>query len=193
MSFDPNRFVTRLAVERDSAALAQVFDCTWSASYRGILPHAAFEEPPEECRADYWQRLLCRIPENNLILTAVDEDDDPVGLAVAGPDRFGEKDWAEIYALYVMPGYQRAGLGRRLLRASFRLMHGAGFDSGIVWVLAAHGNRAFYDRLGGAAAHERTTLEWGQPLTQAGYVWPDLAAAFGAAAADSAGPAERVA
>lgn len=183
MIFDAKRFRTRLAVPRDAESLAQVFDCTWNASYRGILPHAAFEEPPDECRADYWQWLLFKKPPSILVLAAVDEDDDPVGLALAAPDRFGGLDLAELHALYVIPGYQRLGLGRRLLCEAFAIMHEAGFKSGIVWVLAEHDSRHFYERLGGKASHRRTSTEWGQDVPQAGYVWPNLGVSFGGAPA----------
>jgi len=186
MSFDPSQFAIRLAELRDAEALARVFDTTWHMSYRGVLPHAAFEELPPECTSEHWRQALFRVPEAHLYLTAVDEDDDPVGLATAGPDRFGGHEWAELYALYVMPGYQGLGLGRRLLAEAFRLMHEAGFGSGIVWTLSGAESRGFYERLGGAADHERETMEWGQRFSQTGYVWPDLGASFANAVAAEA-------
>jgi GNAT superfamily N-acetyltransferase len=182
MSFDPARFSIRLAERRDADSLAQVFDTTWNMAYRGILPPAAFEELPPECAPEHWRHQLHDVPERHLILVAVDEDDDPVGLAAAGPDRFGGQEWAEIYALYVMPGYQRIGLGRRLLVEAFRLMYEAGFESGIVWTLTEAASRGFYERLGGVAGHRRDTVEWGQDVAQTGYVWRELGAHFAGAA-----------
>jgi ribosomal protein S18 acetylase RimI-like enzyme len=73
-----------------------------------------------------------------------------------------------------MPGYQRLGLGRRLLCASFAAMRKRGYQSGIVWVLARHESRRFYERLGGLEEYERTSEEWGERIVQAGYVWDDL-------------------
>lgn len=182
MSFEPSAFAIRLAELRDAGPLAQVFDTTWHMAYRAILPPAAFEELPPECAPEHWRRQLYHAPPQYLFLAAVDEDDDPVGLAAAGPDRFGGQEWAEIYALYVMPGYQRIGLGRRLLVEAFRLMYEAGFESGIVWTLTEAASRGFYERLGGAAQHRRDSVEWGRSLAQTGYVWPDLGARFAASA-----------
>jgi GNAT superfamily N-acetyltransferase len=179
MSLDVSKFAVRLAELRDAAALAQVFDTTWNMSYRGLLPYTAFEELPLECTAEHWRQVLFRVPDAHLCLAAVDEDDDPVALAAAGPDRFGVHEWAEIYALYVMPGYQRLGLGRRLLIEAFRQMHDAGFESGIVWTLSAAESRGFYEHLGGAAKRRRDTIEWGQLVAQTGYVWPNLGKSFG--------------
>jgi GNAT superfamily N-acetyltransferase len=179
MSFDPGTFAVRLAEQQDADALARVIDCTWHDAYQSVLPPAAFDELPPECTAGHWDALLARVPEDNVVLAAVDEDDDPVGVASAGPDRFGGRTWAEIYSLYVMPGYQRLGLGRRLLSRAFRMMHEAGYESGLVWTLTQSTSHGFYERLGGAARHRRESTDWGATLPQTGYVWPDLGASFG--------------
>jgi hypothetical protein len=174
MSFDPASFAVRPAVPDDAGALAQVFRETWNASYRGLLPDEAFVEPPAECTALYWRQTLVGREGDLRVHAAADEDDDAVGLAVAGPDRFGEEGRAEIYTLYVLPGYQRCGLGRRLMCASFRTMRAAGYRSAVVWTLARHGSRGFYERLAGRPGEERNSVEWGFEVAQVGYTWPDL-------------------
>jgi len=179
MSFDPSRFAVRPAVPDDAASLAQVFRETWNASYRGFLPEEAFEALPAECTALYWRQTLVGADGDLRVFAAADEDDDAVGLAVAGPDRFGEEGSAEIYTLYVLPGYQRCGLGRRLMCKSFRAMHAAGFRSAVVWTLARHQSRGFYERLAGRLYEERNSVEWGYEVAQVGYTWPDLGALLG--------------
>jgi ribosomal protein S18 acetylase RimI-like enzyme len=174
MSFDPARARIRAALPGDAEAMARAFETTWDAAYRAILPASAFEELPHECSADYWRLAVdAREPDQSFVV-AVDEKDGTLGLASAGPERFGSSGWAEIYSLYVMPGYQRLGLGRRLLCASFAAMRKRGYQSGIVWVLARHESRRFYERLGGLEEYERTSEEWGERIVQAGYVWDDL-------------------
>jgi GNAT superfamily N-acetyltransferase len=179
MSFDPAQARVRAAIPGDAEAMARTFETTWDAAYRDILPAPAFEELPQECSPEYWQLVIgARGPDQSFIV-AVDEDDDPIGLACAGPERFGSLGWAEIYELYVMPGYQRLGLGRRLLCASFQAMRKRGCRSGIVWVLAAqHESRTFYARLGGLDEYVRISDEWGAQIAQAGYVWDDLGRLF---------------
>jgi GNAT superfamily N-acetyltransferase len=176
MSYDPSRFTVRPAIPGDAGALAQVFRETWNASYRGLLPDAAFAEPPVECTALYWRQTLTGSDGDLRVFAAADEDDDAVGLAVAGPDRFGEEGWAEIHTLYVLPGYQRRGFGRRLMCASFRAMRDAGYRSAVVWTLAHHGSRGFYERLAGRLGAARDSVEWGYEVAQVGYTWPDLGA-----------------
>ncbi|HEY7611113.1 MAG TPA: GNAT family N-acetyltransferase [Alphaproteobacteria bacterium] len=174
MSFTAERARIRAATARDAEAMARVFETTWDAAYRGILPAAAFEELPQECAAEYWRLAVeARAPDHSFAV-AVDDGDDAVGLATAGPERFGSDGWAELYALYVMPGYQRYGLGRRLLCASFQAMRKRGFRAGIAWVLARHDSRKFYERLGGLGEYERVSEEWGEKIAQAGYIWDDL-------------------
>lgn len=176
MSFDPSRFAVRPAVPDDAASLAQVFRETWNASYRGLLPDDLFRELPAECTSPYWRQTLVDSGGDLRVFAAADEDDDAVGLAAAGPDRFGEDGRAEIYTLYVLPGYQRRGLGRRLMGASFRAMRDAGYRSAVVWTLAHHGSRGFYERLAGRLGAERNSVEWGYEVAQVGYTWPDLGA-----------------
>lgn len=190
MSFDPTRFAVRPAVPDDAGALAQVFRETWNASYRGLLPDDAFDEPPAECTALYWRQTLAGSDGDLSVFAAADEDDDAVGLAMAGPERFGEAGWAEIYTLYVLPGYQRCGLGRRLMCASFRALRDSGYRAAVVWTLAHHGSRGFYERLAGRLRHARNSVEWGFEVAQVGYTWPDLGALLDGGGPCGAAPAE---
>jgi len=185
------RLAVRPARPDDADGLAQVFAATWESTYRGILPPAAFEEFIDERGAAYWRNALNLPPENWLYFVAVDEADDPIGLATAGPDRFGEAKWAEIGALYVMPGYQRRGLGRQLLCASFLALDRLEFAACIIWALEGVGNRGFYERLGGKALHRRISNEWGHDVAQIGYVWHDLEAPQPGAGPRAARPSTR--
>jgi len=185
MSFDRATFAVRRAQPGDAEALALVIETAWNVAYRGILSDAAFEELRHLWTQDSWRQTLLHPREAHLVLAAVDEDDDPVGVAHVGPDRFGGQNWAEIHMLYVMPGYQRLGLGRRLLCEAFRLMSEAGFTSGIIWALSAADSGGFYARLGGKEMYHRDSIEGGQSVAQTGYVWLDLAASFAEAAVAS--------
>ncbi|MCW5772031.1 MAG: GNAT family N-acetyltransferase [Rhodospirillaceae bacterium] len=182
MNFDPARASIRKARPDDAPALAEVFAAAWNHAYRGVLPDAAFTAPLDETDPAWWWNHIAFPGRDVVMLAATDEDDDPVALAVAGPDRFADPNWAEIYLLYVMPGYQRSGIGRRLLQAAFRRMHDAGFSAGIVWSIAGHASNAFYAGVGGTRRFERRTTEWNVEIAQAGFTWRDLAT-FAAAAA----------
>ena len=175
-------FAIRRAQGDDAEALARVFDVTWRTAYREILPAAAFDEYLAERGASFWADAAEAKERGWNIFAAVDEDDDPVGLATTSPDRFGDECWGEVGLLYVMPGHQRQGLGGALLRRSLAELRRAEFRACIVWALEASDNGPFYERCGGTRAHRRVTTEWGAEVVQIGFVWQNLASSDLAAA-----------
>jgi ribosomal protein S18 acetylase RimI-like enzyme len=65
-----------------------------------------------------------------------------------GPSR-DEIPGGEVYAIYVDPGCQGRGAGRRLLAAATRLLADAGFAGAGLWVLSGnHPARRFYESQG---------------------------------------------
>jgi len=175
-------YALRYARLGDAERLARVFAVTWNAAYRGILPPAAFDEQVDERGAAYWHEALSEADDTSVYLALVDGDDVPVGLATAGADRFGEEKWAEVWALYVMPEFQRRGLGRRLLAGAFRALDARRYESCIIWALEDNANHGFYERLGGRAVERRTSMEWGHEVAQIGFAWHDLRAPLAPAA-----------
>jgi ribosomal protein S18 acetylase RimI-like enzyme len=70
------------------------------------------------------------------------------GFASGGPSR-DEFNGGEVHAIYVDPGCQGRGAGRRLLAAATRLLADAGFAGASLWVLSGnHPARGFYESQG---------------------------------------------
>lgn len=55
----------------------------------------------------------------------------------------------EVYAIYVLPEYQRQGIGRQLMSMCAEELLRGSMDTLLVWVLEANPARRFYERLGG--------------------------------------------
>ncbi len=166
--------IVRPARPEDAPGIVRVHGDTWRASYRGIVPDAFLEEfgrqPDAVERRRKWM-------ENPALSTFVAEEaGEVVGFVVGGPRREGDPAYeSELYALYVLPGSQQKGTGRRLIRAFAGALHAAGRRSVLLWVLRDNApGRAFYERLGGRLLGEKTFELGGATLHEVSYGWQDL-------------------
>lgn len=164
----------REATVADAASIARVRIDTWKSAYAGIIPAEHLASLSHE---EYAQRLQERInsiqPEQFLLVA--ETQGEIVGFAYGGPERSGDDVYrGEIYALYVLPAYQRRGIGRKLVGASARRLRQAGMSNLLIWALAANPFRQFYEAVGGQPVRARGVEIGGVWLQGVGYGWPDL-------------------
>lgn len=183
MSRFDDGFRIRRAQASDAATLGEIYVDTWRSTYAGILPHEILLRMSESNHSAAWARALAKLGKGECVRVAERTDHVVVGFGSAGPRRRGDPDQGEVYTLYVSPDYHGLGLGRRLICSLFRDLHGSGFRSALIWVLAANPTRFFYEAMGGSRVVEKVERLWGVDLPQIGYVWPDLTAAL-----DAGGP-----
>lgn len=171
----------RRARPGDAAAIAQVHVETWQAAYAGLVPDAYLVRMTEAGQTFTWRRSLARSRTDERVLVAeragAGGRAELVGFASYGPHRGRDLPYSgELYTLYVLPDWQSAGIGRRLLQRSLRGLYERGIPDCVVWVLAANPGRFFYERMGGERVAERQEAFAGTDLAQAAYAWPDLEA-----------------
>jgi GNAT superfamily N-acetyltransferase len=180
-------FFIRAARIDDAAAMAQVIVDTGRSAHRGQIPDAVlFEQPLAEAYAESeqsWQRTLDEIAHDrhgdNCVYVAVNDDDVPVGVIMAGPPREGVTlpHCAEVYVLYVRGAFQGRGLGRRLLHAVAERVDEQGWRALTVGCLAANlPARGFYEALGAHLIGERVYEQSAFSAAELVYGWRDLAA-----------------
>ncbi|MGH7861279.1 MAG: GNAT family N-acetyltransferase [Candidatus Dormibacteraceae bacterium] len=144
----------RAARTEDAAVLARVHVATWRSSYGGLIPQTYLDRLDVADLESRWRSRLSLGGETELAVVEVDGE--VVGYASGGPERERDPSYeGELYGLYLLPAWQRQGIGRALVaRVAGRLM-GAGMRSMLVWVLAANAPaRGFYEHLGGAFLRE---------------------------------------
>lgn len=144
----------------DAAAIARVRRETWLAAYTGLIDRAVIERvtaaPPGRPPIDP--------PPSPRTLVAVSGDDPAViGFASFGPERTVDSavlppaapagasagEAGDLYALYVIPGWWSAGVGRALMGSVLRALRGARYARAVLWVLAGNARaRRFYERAG---------------------------------------------
>ncbi len=161
----------RIAGPGDIEGMARVSVDTWVLTYDGILPRdylARMRRPAHESQ----RRRMMASPDTAHFVAEEPATGETVGFASAGPARGGPPAaGAEIYELYVQNGFQRQGLGRKLVEAARAWLAARGHERLIIWVLADNPSRVFYERIGGRWAGQRTIRVGGAPVQEAAYVW----------------------
>ena len=168
--------IVRPARPEDAEGIVRVHGDAWRAAYRGIVPDAHLEKVGREPDAVERRRRWMANPATRTIVA--EEAGEVVGFALGGPRREGDAAYeSELYAIYVLAGSQRRGIGRLLIRAFAEALAAEGHRSMLLWVLRDNApGRAFYERLGGRLLGEKPIELGGATLVEVAYGWPDLGA-----------------
>jgi ribosomal protein S18 acetylase RimI-like enzyme len=165
--------MVRAAVIDDAPAIARVHVASWRSTYRALLPGDFLDSLTEASYTDRWRRV---IGDGSNRVYVVEADGVAVGFASGGRERAGETGFTgELYAIYVLEGFQRRGYGRELVRAVVAGLRGMGFDDMIIWVLRDNmAARMFYERLGGVFVRAQPITFGSATLEEVSYGWPHL-------------------
>lgn len=164
----------RDADPEDAAKIASVQIKTWRAAYAGILPQEYINTYTKQPRTIMWARILERLGDDDVVLVSENEDQDIVGYVSGGPIRSVVPGHAaEISSLYVLPGFQQEGHGRRLFMAASNRLARSGMEGLAVWVLKENPATGFYKRLGGTLVSSRTDREAGIDFDEVAYSWEE--------------------
>ena len=165
----------RPAMPTDAAAIAQVRVDAWRTTYKGMIPAAYLAAMKVEDSAVLWAKILTAGPNATSVFVAV-EGGIVIGFASGHmlPEPKHGLD-AELSAVYLVDGAQRAGVGRRLVAAVAAAQRAHGAQGLIVWVIAGNkAARAFYEKLGAELLIEQPFTWDGMELVEAGYGWRNL-------------------
>ncbi len=167
----------RRATVDDAVAIARVRVDTWRNTYRGIIPQGYLDAMTVEGSATLWDKALSAGHERSQVFVA--EDAEGVMGFAAGivlPEPKHGYD-GELAAVYLLPRYQRMGLGAKLVGITADALGARGVAGMIAWVITGNkGARAFYEALDATPVVEQP-FEWdGMDLMETGYGWNDLPA-----------------
>lgn len=166
----------RRAMPADAEAIQRIHSDTWLTAYREIIPDSHLEKLVHDHRFSFWLDSLGHPDGSTFIYVAQDSTDRIVGFAAAGPSRAAHLPYEmELYAIYVLPGQQGAGVGRSLLNEVARELLSRGVKSMLLYVLKDNPSRRFYERLGGQLLEERQVEIDGETFADVVYGWRDIA------------------
>lgn len=164
----------RFATSDDARAIARIQVETWRSAYRGIVDDAFLDTFSEDDRTVRWIEII-RQPGQATFVAEV-EKHGVVGFANGGSERNGRVDFrGELCGLYVLPNWQRRGIGQRLIGTFGRWLMDSGFNTMMVWVLAQNPSRGFYEGLGGRFVDRQRIRIGEQVLDEVAYGWKQLA------------------
>ena len=136
----------RPAAVADADAVSAVQRRAWVHAYADIVDLDDMMTPVAQ--AARWREALA---EEDVPTWVWDQDGRIAGFATAGRSRDGDAgaDVGEVYAIYVDPPAQGAGVGSALLAHAVDWLREAGFRAALLWTFEANGAaRAFYEHHG---------------------------------------------
>jgi ribosomal protein S18 acetylase RimI-like enzyme len=137
----------RRATAADAQAVARVQVRGWLHAYEDIVPPERLAHWTVERREPVWRAML----DEGAGAWVAEAAGRVAGFVAVGAarDPDAQAGTGELYALYVDPVAQGAGLGRRLLDAGVAELRALGFAAATLWVFERNGNaRGFYERHG---------------------------------------------
>jgi L-amino acid N-acyltransferase YncA len=164
----------REATIADVAAIARVHVESWRTTYKGLLPDDYLANLTYERREPLWREVLSKPAGHRLVYVAEGKAGNVVGFASGGPERSGDPVYAgEVYAIYLLEGWQRQGIGRQLTVTLVKRLIQQGFTSLLIWVMADNPSRRFYEALGGRQVRDRREMTGGVEVKDVAYGWLD--------------------
>lgn len=168
--------VIRGARLEDAADISRVHVESWRTTYRGIVPDAFLDGMSYEESERRWRERISG-GGGVFFVAELPENGDVVGFA-SGGSRQGEAHTeyeGELYAAYLLRGFQGAGIGGRLLGAVAAGLPSVGCRSMLAWVMAKNGAaRGFYEASGGKLLGRDTFEIEGEVIEEVAYGWTDL-------------------
>ena len=165
-------FRIRPADPEDLPVIGEILVETWRHTFRGIIDDAYLVGMTEQDQATRHAR---RMGAAGISYQAGVDADGLIGFANYGPARGpASAGIMELYALYIRPAAQGAGLGRALIKTVAKDCISQGANGLFAWVLAENPNRGFYERLGATVATTGTVRVGARDHEQLAYLWPNL-------------------
>jgi len=134
----------------DAEGIARVHTQSWQHAYRGVVSDEYLDALRWEQRYEMWNAALVEptMPGTS-IFVAIDADEVVTGFASIGlvrDDDLREREFFELYAIYLAPEMWRRGIGTQIMNAALGAVPTSA-PGVTLWVLAENERgRRFYER-----------------------------------------------
>ena len=163
----------REATVADCLAVAEAHVQSWRGSFAGIVPQPFLDKMSVEKRAQAFEQ---RFSDGSYkMYVAQTPERGVVGFADFGEPR--EKIGAyegELYAIYLLPEFQRRGIGRRLFNRGVKFLIESSKSSMYLLALEVSPYKSFYEKLGGQVIGRKQIEIEGVMYDELVYGWLSL-------------------
>ena len=187
--------IIRKAESDDAPGIGRVQLENWRVAYSEYLPEEYLDGMSDVRHSAMWSDVLGQLDRIGATFVAEDEQagiiafadcapertEDRIGAAVSnegvvddGDDNLASAKSGELGSIFVLPKWQRQGIGQGFVANVARHLAGHEFESLVVWVLNDDPARGFYEALGGDACALREIEFAGNSLVQVCYQWLDI-------------------
>ncbi|QYA11045.1 MULTISPECIES: GNAT family N-acetyltransferase [unclassified Rhizobium] len=157
------------------SGIARVVVDAWRATFVGLLPEDFLKGMSYRHQEQRHRRYLGHA--GIAYYVAEDEKGEVVGFGSGGSSRHsGFPQEAEVYALYLLPGYQRRKIGSALFTKVARALKDMEHKGLLALALENNPNKGFYERLRGRPVATGSLTFGETAIGQIAYVWDDLPA-----------------
>ena len=174
LGFGKNRVSLRHANATDVAAIGRIQVTTWRDAYRGLIPGDILANMRSEKIETFVTEILSGLHEGTFVLVC-EAEMRPAGFCIGGPERSereGQCPFGEIYSMYVLPAYQRLGLGKALMGHAAEILRSNGKTGLSLWVLQGNaGALRFYQSMGGVMKETKQFEAFGATLDVQKMFW----------------------
>lgn len=137
----------RKSYPTDAYQLIQIMDTVWKDEFYDVLPNSIFYEMTQNVEKRV-QHLKEQIEENNRVYVAL-EDDNPIGFIFYAKTTNAVYNAAiEIRYIYILPDFQRKGIGTKLFQHVVEEVEKLGVHSLIVHCPAGSNSICFFTKIG---------------------------------------------
>jgi GNAT superfamily N-acetyltransferase len=165
----------RPAEPSDAAAIAEVNQATWLATYRGLLDDSYLNSRSLDEQMQVWKALLTEPNPSQQYFVAL-EGNQVVGYCGGGRNADTRSPFqAELFVVYVLPNWHGRGIGKRLVAALAEWIRSKGWQSMQTWLMENNPYRSFYERLEGMLLDQVRDLDFGGTrVSVRSYGWTDI-------------------
>lgn len=162
----------RRAGINDALGIAKVHVDSWRTTYKGIVPDTYLNGLSYSKREENWRRNLL----SSEVFVAETNEGEIIGFSSGGKERSDNYPGfeGEVYAIYLLEGYQKQGIGKRLILPLVEEFQEQGIKGMTVIVLEANPSQHFYEALGAKWLASMDVEIGGTPLKECVYGWKDL-------------------
>jgi GNAT superfamily N-acetyltransferase len=163
----------REATLADCIAVARVHVQSWRESFAGIVPQTFLDKMSVEKRAKAFEQGFSA-PSYKMYVAEVPERG-VVGFADFGKPREAIAAYeGELYAIYLLPEFQRKGIGKRLFHLGVEFLIGSNKGSMYLLTLEVNPYRSFYEKMGGQIVGSKQVEIEGHLYNELVYGWDSL-------------------